>query len=79
MKSIIPIKLFPLFILFGFVIYSCSESNDPVSTNNLSDYEKSVLEYFKEIALGMEFGYASEVTRKWKGGMKIFVDGNPDD
>jgi hypothetical protein len=35
------------------------------------------LEYFKEIALGMEFGYASEVTSKWNSDMTVFVNGNP--
>jgi len=36
-----------------------------------------VIAYFKEIALGFEFGNASEVTRKWTSKMKILVGGNP--
>jgi hypothetical protein len=41
----------------------------------LSDYQRQVIDYFKEIALGFEFGSASPITRKWKAPMKIFVGG----
>jgi hypothetical protein len=51
----------------------------PKTTGNkstaLSDYQKEVVDYFKEIALGFEFGEATAVTRKWKKPMKIFVGG----
>ena len=33
--------------------------------------------YFKEVALGFEFGDASEITRKWVSPMRIFIGGNP--
>ncbi|WP_462250701.1 DUF2927 domain-containing protein [Ekhidna sp.] len=35
------------------------------------------IDYFKDIALGFENGGASEITRKWKTTMKIFIDGSP--
>ena len=55
------------------LISACSE--DEPERNGLTAYDESVIEYFNEIALGFEFGSASEVTRKWKNDMKIFVGG----
>ena len=55
------------------LISACSE--DEPERNGLTAYDESVVEYFNEIALGFEFGSASEVTRKWKNDMKIFVGG----
>lgn len=43
----------------------------------LSDYQRNVITYFKEIALGFEFGSATPVTRKWVAPMKIYVGGAP--
>ena len=42
---------------------------------NLTQYQIDVINYFKEIALGFEFGTASAITRKWKSSLKIFVGG----
>jgi len=55
------------------LISACSE--DEPERHGLTAYDESVIEYFNEIALGFEFGSASEVTRKWKNDMKIFVGG----
>ena len=41
----------------------------------LSDYQRQVVAYFKEIALGFEFGGASAITRKWRAPMRVFVGG----
>ncbi len=38
---------------------------------------ETTIDYFKDIALGFENGGASEITRKWKTTMKIFIDGSP--
>jgi hypothetical protein len=57
-----------------FLIVSCLEDNE---TAGLTAYNASVVSYFKEVALGFEFGNASEVTRRWEGNMKVFVGGNP--
>jgi len=43
----------------------------------LSEYNKSVVTYFKLIALGYEYGTATEVTRKWNSNMKMFLGGRP--
>jgi hypothetical protein len=50
-----------------------SAPTDPV----LNSHQKEIISYFKEIALGFEYGSASGVTRKWKAPMKIFFTGNP--
>ena len=42
----------------------------------LTSHDLNVIEYFCEIALGLEFGGASEVTRKWNSEMRIFVGGD---
>jgi hypothetical protein len=53
---------------------ACSEEEEPRKA--LTIYDESLIEYFNDVALGFEFGGASEVTRKWTTEMKIFVGGN---
>jgi hypothetical protein len=48
-------------------------STDPI----LTAHQRDVISYFKEIALGFEYGSASGITRKWKTPMTIFVQGSP--
>lgn len=67
------LKRFLLF-LFTIVLFSCSNDDEPVS--GLTNYDRDVIDYFCEVALGLEFGGAPEVTRKWKTEMRIFVGGN---
>ncbi|MEL6132886.1 MAG: hypothetical protein AAFR59_05930, partial [Bacteroidota bacterium] len=38
---------------------------------------ETTISYFKDVALGFEFGTSPEITRKWATSMKVFVDGNP--
>ncbi len=69
--------MYKKFLLFGVVISllsACSDDDKPASP--LTAYDQSVIEYFSEIALGFEFGGASQITRKWAIDMKIFVGGN---
>ena len=56
------------------VLLACSD-DDEISSG-LSAYDESVIEYFTEVALGFEFGGGSEITRKWKDEMRIFVGGD---
>ena len=42
----------------------------------LTGEEIDALEYFTDIALGFEFGNASDVTRKWIDTMHVFVNGD---
>ena len=72
-----------LYLLFFFI--ACVEGNESLSNTqdngdednqaNLTQYQKDVIVYFKEIALGFEFGTASAITRKWKSPLNIFVGG----
>ncbi|WP_160114601.1 DUF2927 domain-containing protein [Aquimarina sp. AU474] len=78
---------------FKFLVYlfavslfisSCSSDDNSLppeienpNENGLTDYQLSVVTYFKAIALGFEFGNASKITRKWTSTMKIFVAGTP--
>ncbi len=48
-----------------------------LNLSSLTAYESSVIDYFKDIALGFEFGGASEITRRWESDMRIFVGGTP--
>jgi hypothetical protein len=66
MKSILLTTL--LFLPF---LQGNSFTTDPV----LNEYQKDVIAYFKEIALGFEYGSASGITRKWRTPMKIFIGG----
>lgn len=54
------------------LIWSCSSDDEPSGLNN---YDRSVIEYFSEVAFGFEFGGADELTRKWKTEMRVFVGG----
>ncbi|MDC0591930.1 DUF2927 domain-containing protein [Balneolaceae bacterium] len=75
-------------IIFSILLFSCSnngegilsasnEEEDISSTTKLTEYEIDVINYFKDIALGFEFGDASRITRRWGSNMKIFIGGTP--
>jgi len=66
-----------IFLIISVFISSCSKDDENVlPESELSAYELSVIDYFKEVALGFEFGDASKITRKWDSKMKIFVGGS---
>ena len=70
--------LFSLFIVI--LISSCSKDDDDddiLPEFILSEYEIAVIDYFKDIALGFEFGNTSNITRKWNSEMKVFIGGEP--
>ena len=62
-------------LLLCVLIYGLSSCSDDES-GGLNSYDRSVIDYFSEIALGFEFGSGEEITRKWDIDMKIFVGGN---
>ena len=68
-------KRLSLLLIVGF-LSSCSPDEDVGP--KLTTYQLSVIEYFNEVALGFEFGGASQITRKWTQPMKIFVGGTPE-
>ncbi len=73
-----------LFISFSLAlalfISSCSEDEEvtPVE-NELNIFQTEVVSYFKAVALGFENGGSTEITRKWRSPMRIFIYGSPSD
>jgi len=67
------LKNFYKFLLVATIL-SCSKDED--LSIKLNEYDLEVISYFKDIALGFEFGSASEITRKWCSELKIFVGCN---
>jgi len=61
-------------LIVTILISSCAEEDEAIVPNP-NAYEESVIGYFKEIALGFEFGNASEITRRWEGPMKVYIGG----
>jgi hypothetical protein len=61
-------------LFFSGFLFSCASDEKP----GLSAYQNEVITYFQEVALGFEFGTATEVTRKWQSEMRIFIGGSPD-
>lgn len=62
-----------LFCLATVLLSRCDNDEAP---SRLTPYDIDIIEYFCEIALGLEFGGGPEVTRKWKNEMRVFVGGN---
>ncbi len=62
-----------------FVLYSCADEPEMGPASPLTAYDRSVISYFQQVALGYEFGNASEITRKWQSNMRIFVGGVNDE
>lgn len=58
-----------------FLLTSCSDSSSGPGETGLSEDQQNVIEYFKEVSLGFEFGNAPEITRKWNQDILIYVDG----
>ena len=60
-------------------IFSCTKDSEvpTVVVEELTDEQIAVIDYFKDVALGFEFGNASEITRKWNAPMKVYVGGTP--
>ena len=53
---------------------SCSTEEDEIILK-LDEYDLEVISYFKEIALGFEFGSSSKITRKWCSDLKVYFGG----
>lgn len=43
--------------------------------SNLSTYQREVIEYFMDIALGFEFENSDRITRKWNTDLRVHVSG----
>ncbi|MCU0419760.1 MAG: DUF2927 domain-containing protein [Cyclobacteriaceae bacterium] len=64
-------------LLFLIFLAACSEPEE-VTPPRLTEYNEQVVAYFKDVALGFEFGSASQITRRWESNMRIFVGGQKD-
>lgn len=64
-----------LLIVTLFLLTSCSDSGTGPGEPGLTEDQENVIGYFKEVALGFEFGSALEVTRKWNQDIVIYVGG----
>ncbi|NOU47522.1 MAG: DUF2927 domain-containing protein [Bacteroidales bacterium] len=63
-----------LVLLLSIIASSCSKDKEDKSLN---EYEIGVIDYFKDIALGFEYGDASNITRRWNTEMRVFIGGEP--
>lgn len=61
-------------ILLVIFISSCNSEEDLIAPK-LDEYDLEVISYFKEIALGFEFGSSSKITRKWCSDLKVYIGG----
>lgn len=66
-----------LYFYVLIIFLSSCDTEDNIISPKLEEYDLEVISYFKEIALGFEFGSASNITRKWCSDLKIFVGGEP--
>lgn len=64
-----------LLIATLFLFASCSDSGTGSAEPGLTEDQENVIEYFKEVALGFEFGNAPEITRKWNQDIVIYAGG----
>ncbi|WP_210463499.1 DUF2927 domain-containing protein [Rufibacter roseolus] len=70
-------KLYTLFIAFLILLTGCITTDEEESTPELTQADRDVIAYFKEIAFGYQNGGGSEMTRKWNSDMRLFIGGNP--
>lgn len=64
-------------ILFLFSFSNCAESQ--IRDGNHKFSKEEVHTYFKEVALGSEFGNSEAVVKKWQEDIKIYVSGEESD
>lgn len=57
-------------------LVSCTVDKETISPG-LTAYNERVVSYFKEVALGFEFGNESKITRRWEANLKLFIGGKP--
>jgi hypothetical protein len=70
-----------LFLFILIALSSCSKDDENIilPESEFSEYEINVIDYFKDVALGFEFGNASRITRKWNSEVNIYIGGEAND
>lgn len=75
-RSLLSVRSNNYFFLILAVLFVLIQACSPdMAQPELSSYQKEVISYFNKVALGFEFGGASETTRKWIDPMSIFLGG----
>ncbi len=64
-----------LLTLVSILLFLGACRSSPPIESNVTDSQQEIIDYFVEIAIGMEFGTSSQVTRKWTAPMRLFVEG----
>ena len=67
-----------ILLLLVILIASCTkESNNSEENELVPEYSNTeIVEYFKSIALGFEYGEPSEITRRWEEDINLYLGGN---
>jgi len=60
------------FLIVLLLVVSCSEEEEEPGI----ELPEATISYFKAVALGFENGGSSEITRKWRTTMSVFLDGD---
>ena len=66
-----------LFLVLLHLLSTVTITGSVKTDKNLTENQRFAVEYFKEVALGFEFGNASKVTRKWGDDVNIYLMGEP--
>ncbi|GAA4302950.1 hypothetical protein GCM10023183_15100 [Nibribacter koreensis] len=64
-------------MMFAALLTGCITKDEEEVEPELTQYDESVISYFKEIALGFQFGGSSEITRRWQTDVKVYIEGTP--
>jgi len=64
-----------LYFYVLIIFLSSCDTEEDIIAPKLDEYDLEVISYFKEIALGFEFGFESKITRKWCSDLKVFIGG----
>lgn len=67
-----------ILLLLVILITSCTKESNNSEENELApQYSNTeIIEYFKSIALGFEYGEPSEITRRWEEDINLYLGGN---
>lgn len=68
------LKFIILIIFAALLLVQCSPESSQKENLKLIENQAEIIEYFKEVALGFEFG-GPEITRKWNRDILILVGG----
>lgn len=68
-------KILIFFCFFPFILSAC-EDDEGSGDDSINPDRSTVYNYFKEVALGSEFGTSSQSIRKWNTDIRVFMKGD---